>query len=197
MIGPTIRTARSSDLQAITNIYAHAVIHGTASYEYDPPSLEEMTARYKALVEGGFPYLVAVFEEGNGEGRLFGYAYAGPFRTRPAYRFTVEDSIYIAPDSQGQGIGRLLLTELITRCEALGFRQMIAVIGDGEVNQPSVKLHEAMGFLHSGRIVGSGFKHGRWCDTVLMQLTMNGGVDSDPDPRALAEQRFRAPRATG
>ncbi len=197
MMTPKVRSAKPGDLQAITSIYAHAVVHGTASYEYDPPSLAEMTARYNALVQAGFPYLVAVHEEGDGDGRLIGYAYAGPFRTRPAYRFTAEDSIYIASDSQGQGIGRLLLTELIARSEALGFRQMIAVIGDGEVNQPSVKLHEAMGFLHSGRIVGSGFKHGRWCDTVLMQLTMNGGVDSDPDPRALAEQRFRAPRATG
>ena len=196
MMTPKVRSAKLGDLEAITNIYAHAVVHGTASYEYDPPSLAEMTARYNALVEAGFPYLVAVLEDGGGDGGLFGYAYAGPFRTRPAYRFTAEDSIYIAPGSQGQGIGRLLLTELVARCEALGFRQMIAVIGDGEVNQPSVKLHETMGFLHSGRIVGSGFKHGRWCDTVLMQLTMNGGVESDPDPRALAEQRFRATHAT-
>lgn len=191
MMTPKVRPAKPSDLQAITNIYAHAVIHGTASYEYDPPSLAEMTARYRALVEAGFPYLVAVYEEDSGDGRLFGYAYAGPFRTRPAYRFTVEDSIYIAPDAQGQGIGRLLLTELITRCEALGFRQMIAVIGDGEVNQPSVRLHETMGFLPAGQIVGSGFKHGRWCDTVLMQFAMNGGVDSDPDPNSLAEWRFK------
>ncbi len=191
MMTPKVRPARPGDLQAITNIYAHAVIHGTASYEYEPPSLAEMTARYKALVEAGFPYLVAVYEEDSGDGRLFGYAYAGPFRTRPAYRFTVEDSIYIAPEAQGQGIGRLLLTELITRCEALGFRQMIAVIGDGEVNQPSVKLHETMGFLPAGQIVGSGFKHGRWCDTVLMQLAMNGGVDSDPDPNSLVERRFK------
>jgi len=191
MMTPKVRPAKPSDLQAITNIYAHAVIHGTASYEYDPPSLAEMTARYRALVEAGFPYLVAVYEEDSGDGRLFGYAYAGPFRTRPAYRFTVEDSIYIAPDAQGQGIGRLLLTELITRCEALGFRQMIAVIGDGEVNQPSVRLHETMDFLPAGQIVGSGFKHGRWCDTVLMQLAMNGGVDSDPAPNSLAERRFK------
>ena len=194
MLTPKVRPARPADLQAITNIYAHAVINGTASYEYDPPSLAEMTARYQALVDGGFPYLVAAYEEDSGDGVLFGYAYAGPFRTRPAYRFMVEDSIYIAPDAQGQGIGKLLLTELIARCEALGFRQMIAVIGDGELNQPSVGLHEAMGFLPCGQITGSGFKHGRWCDTVLMQLAMNGGSESDPDPASQAEQRFRAAR---
>ena len=193
MLSPKVRPARPADLQAITSIYAHAVINGTASYEYDPPSLAEMTARYQALVDGGFPYLVAAYEEG-GDDLLFGYAYAGPFRTRPAYRFMVEDSIYIAPDAQGQGIGKLLLTELIARCEALGFRQMIAVIGDGEVNQPSIGLHQKMGFLPCGQISGSGFKHGRWCDTVLMQLAMNGGAESEPDPASLAEQRFRAVR---
>lgn len=194
MLTATVRPARPADLQAITDIYGHAVINGTASYEYDPPSLAEMTARYQTLVDAGFPYLVAAYEEDGGDGLLFGYAYAGPFRTRPAYRFMVEDSIYIAPDAQGQGIGRLLLTELIARCEALGFRQMIAVIGDGEVNQASVQLHEKMGFLPCGQISGSGFKHGRWCDTVLMQLAMNGGAGSEPDPASLAEQRFRATR---
>lgn len=194
MLTPKVRPARPADLQAITSIYAHAVVNGTASYEYDPPSLAEMTARYQALVDAGFPYLVAAYEEDGGDGPLFGYAYAGPFRTRPAYRFMVEDSIYIAPDAQGQGIGKLLLTALIDRSEALGFRQMIAVIGDGEVNQASVMLHERMGFLPCGQIAASGFKHGRWCDTVLMQLAMNGGAESDPDPASLAEQRFRAAR---
>lgn len=188
-----IRAATPGDLQAITDIYAHAVIHGTASYEYDPPSLEEMTARYNALVAAGHPYIVAEIELG-GECVVMGYAYAGAFRTRPAYRFTVEDSIYIAPDAQGQGLGKLLLAELIRQCTALGFRQMIAVIGDGAVNQASVKLHEALGFAPCGRIVGSGFKHGRWCDTVLMQLPMNGGPGSAPDPTSLAERRFRAAR---
>ncbi|MDP3495762.1 MAG: N-acetyltransferase family protein [Hyphomonadaceae bacterium] len=191
---PKVRPARPDDLQAITDIYAHAVIHGTASYEYDAPSLAEMRSRYEALVNAGFPYLVALAEDDGGEGRPLGYAYAAPFRTRPAYRFMVEDSIYIAPDAQGQGIGKLLLTELIARCEAMGFRQMIAVIGDGDVNQASVKLHEAMGFAPSGRIIGSGFKHDRWCDTLLMQLAMNGGADGDPDPASQVEQRFRAAR---
>lgn len=197
MMTPKVRPAQRRDLPAITNIYAHAVIHGTASYEYDPPSLAEMTSRYEMLTSAGFPYLVAAFEEEGGEGRLLGYAYAGPFRTRPAYRFTVEDSIYVAPDAQGQGIGRILLSELIARCEALGFRQMLAVIGDGGVNQASVKFHEALGFAPSGWIIGSGFKHDRWCDTVLMQFAMNGGADGAADPHALAEQRFRAERDEG
>lgn len=186
-----IRAATAGDLQAITNIYAHAVINGTASYEYEPPSLAEMTARYTALVAAAYPYIVVEVEFG-GEHLLVGYAYAGPFRMRPAYRFTVEDSIYIAPDFQGQGFGKLLLAELIARCESLGFRQMIAVIGDGAVNQASVRLHEAMGFASSGWVLGSGYKHGRWCDTVLMQRAMNGGAETDPDPASTPERRFRA-----
>ncbi len=186
---PTIRPSTAKDLPAITAIYGHAVLNGTASYEYDAPSLAEMTSRFDAIHDGGFPYIVADIG-----GEVAGYAYAGPFRTRPAYRFTVEDSIYIAPDRQGQGLGKLLLGELIARCEALGFRQMVAVIGDGAVNQASVKLHEAMGFAPCGWIIGSGFKFDRWCDTVLMQLAMNGGTDASPDPASLAERNFRARR---
>lgn len=170
-----IRPAMTADLPAITSIYGHAVVHGTASYEYDPPSLSEMTARFSALMNGGFPYVVA-----QAGADVLGYAYAGPFRTRPAYRFIVEDSIYIAPTAQGRGVGKLLLRELIARCERQGFRQMIAVIGDGEVNTASVALHAAMGFTHSGRLTGSGFKHGHWCDTVLMQLALNGGTSTLP-----------------
>lgn len=170
-----IRPAMTADLPAITGIYAHAVTHGTASYEYDPPSLGEMTARFSALMSGGFPYVVA-----QAGAEVLGYAYAGPFRTRPAYRFIVEDSIYIAPTAQGRGIGKLLLRDLIARCERQGFRQMIAVIGDGDVNVASIALHAAMGFAHSGRLTGSGFKHGRWCDTVLMQLALNGGTSTLP-----------------
>lgn len=170
-----IRPAMTADLPAITSIYGHAVVHGTASYEYDPPALSEMTQRFSALMNGGFPYVVA-----QSGGDVLGYAYAGPFRTRPAYRFIVEDSIYIAPTAQGRGIGKLLLRELIARCERQGFRQMIAVIGDGEVNTASIALHAAMGFTHSGRLTGSGFKHGHWCDTVLMQLALNGGTSTLP-----------------
>lgn len=187
---PLIRSATPADLQAIKDIYAHAVINGTASYEYDPPSLEEMTARFEAVAAGGFPYIVA---EDDGQAVL-GYAYASHFRTRPAYRFIVEDSIYIAPAAQGRGVGRLLLAELIRNCEALGFRQMIAVIGDSRVNEASARLHKSMGFIESGRIIGSGYKHGRWCDTALMQLAMNGGASTPPDPASLGERRFTAAR---
>jgi L-amino acid N-acyltransferase YncA len=171
----TIRPARAVDLPQITGIYAHAVLNGTASYEYEAPSLDEITRRFTAITQDNFPYIVA-----QEDGRVFGYAYASHFRTRPAYRFIVEDSIYIAPDSQGLGIGTLLLGELLARSEALGFRQMIAVIGDAAVNLPSARLHSAMGFTECGRITGSGFKFNRWCDTLLMQRALNGGTDTTP-----------------
>jgi phosphinothricin acetyltransferase len=182
----TIRDATPADLPDITAIYAHAVEHGTASYELEPPSLAEMTQRFEALRSGGFPYIAAQ----DGEA-LLGYAYAGAFRPRPAYRFVVEDSIYIDPKAQGRGVGRLLLAELIVRATALGFRQMIAVIGDGRPDSASVRLHERLGFSHSGRLVGSGYKHGRWLDTAFMQLAMNGGTSLPPDAASLPERRFR------
>ena len=172
----TIRPATEADLDAITAIYAHAVINGTASYEYDAPSRADMGARYAALIAGQFPYIVAQ----TAAGAVAGYAYAGPFRTRPAYRFTLEDSIYISPDWQGRGAGRLLLEQLIRECEKHAARQMIAVIGDGGVNLPSIRLHAALGFTECGRIEGSGFKFGRWCDTVLMQRALNGGASTVP-----------------
>jgi phosphinothricin acetyltransferase len=181
-----IRNVRESDLADITGIYADAVRHGTASYELEPPSLDEMLKRFQALATGGFPYLVAELD-----GAVAGYAYAGPFRPRPAYRFVVEDSVYVAPDAKGRGVGRALLMRLIEEARTLGFRQMIAVIGDGRPDSASVKLHEALGFCHSGRLEGSGFKHGRWLDTVFMQLAMNGGATSLPDPDSLPERRFR------
>ena len=171
-----IRTATEADLDAITAIYAHAVLNGTASYEYEAPSRAEMGTRFAALIAGRFPYLVAETEKR----AVAGYAYAGPFRTRPAYRFTVEDSIYIAPEWQGRGAGRLLLERLIGESEARGARQMIAVIGDGAVNIASVRLHAAMEFTQCGCIQGSGFKFGRWCDTVMMQRPLNGGTTSLP-----------------
>ena len=171
-----IRPATEADLPAITDIYAYAVRTGTASYEYDPPTLAEMRGRFEALAAQRYPYLAAEAEDG----AVIGYAYAGPFRTRPAYRFNVEDSIYIAPASQGRGLGKLLLTQLLRESEVLGFRQMIAVIGDARVNQASVRLHAALGFSHAGRIEGTGFKFGRWCDTVIMQRPLNGGASSLP-----------------
>jgi phosphinothricin acetyltransferase len=163
----TLRPARVADLPQITAIYALAVLNSAASYEYEPPTLEEITARFTAITGANFPYLVA-----QDDGRVLGYAYASHFRTRPAYRFMAEDSIYIAPGEQGKGLGTLLLGELLARCEASGFRQMIAVIGDAANNLPSARLHSIMGFTECGRIRNSGFKFNRWCDTLLMQRAL-------------------------
>ncbi len=186
MSNVTIRPAVPDDIGRITEIDAEAVRNGTASYELEPPPLDEMQARFAALNAGGFPYLVAAIG-----GNIAGYAYAGPFRPRSAYRFMVEDSIYVAPDSKGRGIGRRLLQRLLVEARALGFRQMVAVIGDGSPESPSVRLHERLGFRHSGVLTGSGFKHGRWLDTVFMQIEMNGGTAAPPDPDSLPERRFR------
>ncbi|MCX7303035.1 MAG: GNAT family N-acetyltransferase [Hyphomicrobiales bacterium] len=183
---PGVRPAEPSDLDAITSIYADAVTNGAASYELEPPSRLEMAARYEALTAAGFPYLVA--EDAD---RVLGYAYAGPFRTRPAYRFIVENSVYVAPDAKARGVGRLLLGKLVAEATRLGFRQMVAVIGDGHPASPSVRLHERLGFRHCGRLEGSGYKHGRWLDTTLMQLSMNGGRETPPDTDAMAERTFR------
>ena len=181
-----IRPAASGDVSRIAEIYGQAVREGTASYELDPPSLAEMQARFSTLSDGGFPYLVAVMPHD-----IVGYAYAGPFRPRQAYRFMVEDSIYVAPEAKGRGIGRMLLERLLVEARALGFRQMVAVIGDGSPESPSVRLHERLGFRHSGVLIGSGYKHGRWLDTVFMQIEMNGGSTTHPDADSLPERRFR------
>ncbi|MBO6901040.1 MAG: N-acetyltransferase [Rhizobiaceae bacterium] len=182
----TLRPAVDADLPAIAGIYAHAVREGTASYELEPPSLAEMTIRFNALHSSGFPYLVA---EDNGA--VVAYAYAGPFRPRPAYRFIVEDSIYVAPSAKGRGVGRSLLERLIEDVRQLGFRQIIAVIGDGHESSASVRLHRRLGFADSGRLAGSGYKHGRWLDTVFMQLSLNGGAALPPDPQSMPERMFR------
>jgi phosphinothricin acetyltransferase len=185
----SIRAARATDLDHITDIYADAVRNGTASYELEPPGRVDMEARFAALVENGFPYLVA--EDG---GCILGYAYAGPFRPRPAYRFILEDSIYVAPEAKGRGIGRLLLAALIEEVRRLGFRQIIAVIGDGTPDSASVRLHEKLGFRHSGSLEGSGYKHGRWLDTEFMQLSLNDGAATPPDPQSFPERRYREGR---
>ena len=182
-----IRSATVDDLAAITAIYADAFTNGTASYELEAPGVADMASRFQSLTEGGFPYVVAVDESG----QVAGYAYAGAFRPRPAYRFIVENSVYVAPGRKGRGIGKLLLQRLLDEARALGFRQMIAVIGDGSPDSPSVRLHEALGFRHCGRLEGSGYKHGRWLDTVFMQIAINGGTQSDPDPASLPERLFR------
>ena len=180
-----LRPATEADLDCITDIYADAVLNGTASYELAPPSRATMGERFAELASAGFPFLVAKAGE-----RVIGYAYAGPFRPRPAYRFIVEDSIYLAPTAKGRGIGRMLLKQLVEDVRSLGFRQIIAVIGDGSPASPSVRLHEALGFRHTGMLEGSGYKHGRWLDTVFMQLSLNGGTSLPPDPRSMPERRF-------
>lgn len=183
----TIRDAVPSDLGGITEIYADAVRQGTASYELEPPTQAEMTARFDGLKAGGFPYLAAVDDVG----AVLGYAYAGAFRPRPAYRFIVEDSVYVAPQAKGRGVGRLLMERLIEAVRALGFRQIVAVIGDGRADSASVRLHERLGFSHAGRLAGSGYKHDRWLDTVFMQLELNGGTSLPPDPASWPERQFR------
>jgi L-amino acid N-acyltransferase YncA len=181
-----VRPAVAGDTGRIAAIYAEAVTTGTASYELEAPTRDEMVARFAVLRDASFPYLVA--QSGD---EIVGYAYAGPFRTRPAYRFIVEDSIYVAPSAKGRGIGSLLLQRLIDESRTLGFRQMIAVIGDGSPSSASVRLHEKLGFRHAGLLAGSGYKHGRWLDTVFMQLAMNGGTGSPPDPESLPETLLR------
>ena len=158
-----VRAAVPADIGAITRIYAHAVRFGTASFEIEPPDEAEMARRQRALIDGGFPYVVA-----EADGTVAGYAYAGPYRPRPAYRFSVENSVYVAPDAHRRGVGRALLDRLIAEAAARGFRQMIAVIGDSD-QAASIALHRAAGFRLVGTIAAVGFKHGRWLDSVLMQ----------------------------
>jgi phosphinothricin acetyltransferase len=172
----TIRPAAAADIAAITRIYADAVVHGTATFEIDPPDAVEMARRRQALAEQNYPYLAA-----DCAGSVVGYAYAGPYRDRPAYHWCVEDSIYIAPESHRQGIGRLLLTHLIAEAASLGFRQMLAVIGD-KANTASVAVHAAAGFRLVGAFQSVGFKHGRWLDTVLMQRALGDGDTTPPRP---------------
>jgi len=170
----TIRPAALADIAAITRIYADAVRNGTASFEIEPPDETEMARRQKALLDGGYPYLVATIA-----GSVAGYAYAGPYRARPAYKWSVEDSIYAAPEMQRRGIGRLLLTKLIAESEARGFRQMIAVIGDS-TQIGSIAVHAKAGFSHVGTLRSVGFKHGKWLDTVLMQRSLADGDTTPP-----------------
>ena len=169
-----LRPAAGGDIAAITRIYADAVTHGTASFELEPPDEAEMARRHQALLAGGYPYLVA-----ETAGAIAGYAYAGAYRARPAYRWCVEDSVYVAPDYHRRGIGRLLLARLVEECEQRGFRQMIAVIGDS-AQTPSIALHAALGFDMIGTLRSVGFKHGRWLDTPLMQRALGPGDTAPP-----------------
>ncbi|PIW29811.1 MAG: GNAT family N-acetyltransferase [Rhodospirillales bacterium CG15_BIG_FIL_POST_REV_8_21_14_020_66_15] len=170
-----IRDAAEADMPAIQAIYAHHVATGGGSFEYDPPDVAEMIRRRAALVDAGYPYVVA-----EDAGHILGYAYAGPYRPRRAYRYTVEDSVYVAADVHRRGVGRGLLAELIRRCTEAGYRQMIAVIGDSG-NTGSVGLHRKMGFREVGIIRDVGFKFGRWLDSVTMQLPLGDGGDTLPE----------------
>jgi phosphinothricin acetyltransferase len=164
-----VRDCEPRDIAAITAIYAEAVRYGCASFEIEPPDETEMTARRQRLIAGGFPYLIA--ERG---GELVGYTYAGPYRPRPAYGATVENSVYVHPNAQAQGIGGILMRHLIAATEARGFRQMVAVIGDSD-NRASITLHERLGFRRVGTLQAVGWKHGRWLDSVLMQRALGAG----------------------
>jgi phosphinothricin acetyltransferase len=170
----TIRPSRDDDVAAIAAIYVHHVLHGVASFEEVPPEAEEIARRRQAIIERGLPYLVA-----ERSGRVVGYCYAGPFRPRIGYRFTLEDSVYVDANEVGRGIGRQLLEQVVARCSQLGYRQMVAVIG-GRETVPSIKLHEALGFAHIGALPAVGFKFGRWIDIILMQKALGPGASALP-----------------
>ena len=169
-----IRDSREEDIAAITEIYRDAVLTGTASFELAAPDAAEMARRRGLLIEGGYPYLVAEWS-----GRVAGYAYAGPYRARPAYRYTAEDSVYVADWARRQGLARALVSRLIETCTACGFRQMIAIIGDSR-HQASIDLHHALGFEMVGTIKDVGYKFDRWLDTAVMQRPLGKGASAPP-----------------
>jgi L-amino acid N-acyltransferase YncA len=179
-----IRDATPADLPTITDIYAESVANGVATYELSAPSLAEITARFEGITGNRYPYILA-----EADGAILGYAYAGAFRTRPAYNWICEDSIYLSPDARGRGVGSALLGELLTRCEALGFRQMIAVIGGA--HPASVAVHAKAGFEHQGTLKATGYKHGRWLDTVFMEKSLGEGAATDPDPETYPGTLYR------
>ena len=164
-----IRPARRDDIEAITAIYRQAVLESTGTFEINPPDAAEMTARHARITEAGFPYLVA-----EASAKVQGYAYAAAYHQRQAYRFTVEDSVYVSADARGRGVGSTLLAALIGETSARGFRQMIAVIGDS-ANHASIALHRRAGFAPAGVLAATGWKHGRWLDVVLMQRALGEG----------------------
>jgi phosphinothricin acetyltransferase len=165
----TVRASRAADVPRCAEIYAHHVLHGTASFEIEPPDLAEMSRRRAAVLELGLPHLVA-----ERAGDVVGYAYASPWRPRPAYKYSVEDSIYIDKGAIGQGVGSALLPVLIEHCTELGKRQMVAVIGDS-AQHASIRLHASCGFETVGTLKSIGFKFGRWLDSVLMQRALGTG----------------------
>jgi phosphinothricin acetyltransferase len=179
-VSVVIRASIDADLPAITEIYGWNVLNGFGTFEEVPPDQAEMARRRQAFLDRGLPYLVAELD-----GAVVGYCYAGPFRLRAAYRYTVEDSVYVSPKAVGKGVGKALLVELISQCEALGLRQMCAVIGDSG-NTASIGLHAAMGFTKQGVFPNMGHKFGRWLDLVWMQRPLNGGGDTPPDAPGLS-----------
>jgi L-amino acid N-acyltransferase YncA len=178
-----IRECLAGDMPQVHAIYDHAVTHFAATYELETPSLEEMVKRRDTILRRGFPYLVA--EEA---GIILGFAYGNMFRERMAYRFMVEDSIYLSPDAQRKGVGSALLGELIAQCTVRGFRQMVAIIGDSEFSLGSIGVHRRLGFQETGRMEGSGFKFGRWLDTMVMQIALTGGRNTLPDGTSIADR---------
>ncbi|MDR0260898.1 MAG: GNAT family N-acetyltransferase [Comamonas sp.] len=172
---PSVRASTPQDLPAITRIYAHHVLHGTGSFETEAPSEAEMTRRRDEVLSRQLPYLVAEDDDG----QILGFAYANWFKARPAYRFSAEDSIYVADGQHGRGLGRLLMNALIEHCEAAGVRKLIAVIGDSN-NLGSVGVHRAAGFSQVGVMRSVGWKFGRWLDIVMMEKTLGDGDNSAP-----------------
>jgi len=176
---PLIRPSRDEDVEAIAAIYGYHVMHGVASFEEVPPSVAEIAERRAAILAHGLPYLVAERTAGMDSGQVIGYCYAGPFRPRSGYRYTLEDSVYVAADEVGRGVGRALLDSVVTRCTALGYRQMVAVIGGSETIA-SIRLHERLGFAPAGVLPAVGFKFNRWIDVVMMQRALGPGADRLP-----------------
>jgi phosphinothricin acetyltransferase len=169
-----VRLAVAADFPAIQAIYAHHVLHGLATFEEEAPALDEMRRRHDDVVSRGLPWLVADFGD-----TVAGYGYCAPYRARSAYRYALEDSVYVRDDMTGKGVGSALLAELVRRCEGLGYRQIVAVIGDS-ANAASINLHAAFGFLRVGTLRSVGFKFGRWVDSVLMQRPLGSGDGSPP-----------------
>ena len=174
MTSPLIRPSRDDDLPAIAQLYGHHVLHGTGTFETTPPTVDEMASRRADVLAKGLPWLVA-----EADGRVVGFAYGNWFKPRPAYRYSVEDSIYVAPDAAGRGQRRALLAELLLQLEVRGIRKVMAVIGDS-ANAGSIGLHTALGFERVGVVRSCGWKFGRWLDIVLMEKSLGPGDTTPP-----------------
>jgi phosphinothricin acetyltransferase len=169
-----VRSATLHDAFAVAALYGHHVLHGAGTFEEAPPSPGDIAERMRAVQDRGFPWLVV-----EAEGRIVAFAYAGPYHQRSAYRFTAEDSVYVADEERGKGYGRAALAAVISACEAMGLRRIVAVIGDSQ-NEGSIALHRALGFSFCGTLPGVGYKAGHWLDVVFMQLPLNGGDEGSP-----------------